>query len=80
MPIIGTKVQTWVKIYQTEILIWQELIWKKIRKRIPKEIVTTKLKRGEIIARKSGRGVAVLKWEDRRDVLMITTKHGITIT
>jgi len=49
---------------------------RKNRKRIPKEIVTTKLKRGEMIAKQNGLGVTVLKWKDRRDVLMISTKHG----
>ncbi|XP_029348597.1 piggyBac transposable element-derived protein 4-like, partial [Acyrthosiphon pisum] len=50
---------------------------RKNRKRIPKEIVTTKLKRGEMIAKQNGLGVTVLKWKDRRDVLMISTKHGL---
>jgi len=49
---------------------------RKNSKRIPKEIVTTKLKRGEMISKQNGLGVTVLKWKDRRDVLMISTKHG----
>jgi hypothetical protein len=49
---------------------------RKNRKRIPKEILTTKLKRSEMVAKQNSLGVTVLKWKDRRDVLMKTTKHG----
>lgn len=49
------------------------------RKRNPKDVIEKKLKRGEIVAKKSDREIMVLKWRDRRGVLMISTKHSNTI-
>jgi len=46
------------------------------RKRNPKDVTQKKLNRGEIFAKKSDREIMVLKWRDRRDVLMISTKHS----
>jgi len=48
-------------------------------KRNPKDITQKKLNRGEIFAKKSDREIMVLKWRDRRDVLMISTKHSNTM-
>lgn len=48
---------------------------RKKRKLNPPDVVTKKLKKGEKIARKNGNGVVVLKWKDKRDILMISTKH-----
>lgn len=47
------------------------------RKGNPKQVIQTKLKKGEIVAaQSSGRNkIIVLKWQDKRDVLMISTKH-----
>ncbi|EYC08312.1 hypothetical protein Y032_0066g3692 [Ancylostoma ceylanicum] len=47
----------------------------KNRKRLPKAITTRKLKQGMIFAQQNRRGVTVLKWRDRRDVLMLSTTH-----
>jgi hypothetical protein len=44
------------------------------RKGVPKAIKDAKLKHGEIIAQHSG-PVTVMKWRDKRNVLMISTYH-----
>jgi hypothetical protein len=46
------------------------------RKGNPKEVTTKKLKCGEVAALENSRGIVVLKWHDKRDVLMISTKHN----
>lgn len=46
------------------------------RKHIPKDVASKKLKKGEIIARENEKGITVLKWKDKRDVLMLSTVHG----
>ncbi|XP_050518285.1 piggyBac transposable element-derived protein 4-like [Diabrotica virgifera virgifera] len=51
---------------------------RKNRKGIPKEILSTKLKKGEIIGRQKD-GIVLFKWKDKRDVLMLTTKHDETL-
>lgn len=48
---------------------------RKNRKMNPKEVITKNLKRGEVIANESNTGVVVLKWQDKRDVLCLSTKH-----
>lgn len=48
---------------------------RKNRKGNPKIVVDCKLRKGESIFRKK-KNVMVLKWKDKRDVLMITTLHG----
>ncbi|CAG5035094.1 unnamed protein product [Parnassius apollo] len=42
----------------------------------PKAVIDTKLKPGEVIAMENERGICVLKWKDKRDVLMLSTKHS----
>lgn len=44
---------------------------------IPKEILSQKLKQGEIIAREHKNGLTILKWKDKRDILMLSTKHSV---
>lgn len=48
----------------------------KKRKENPKVVVNTKLNRGQVVGLKNKKNVVVLKWKDKRDVLMLTTKHG----
>lgn len=48
---------------------------RKNRKGIPKDVIQKKLKKGEIIGKESDTGVAVIKWCDKREVLMLSTKH-----
>ncbi|KAE9528590.1 hypothetical protein AGLY_012165 [Aphis glycines] len=49
------------------------------RKQNPKDVVQKKLKKGQVIAQQSDRGIVVLKWKDKRDVLMLSTKHSDTM-
>lgn len=46
------------------------------RRGIPKDLVAKKLKRNEYIAKESLDGLTVLKWKDKRDVLLLSTKHS----
>ena len=48
---------------------------RKNRRGLPKSLTEIKLKRGEIIARQNQEGILVLKWKDKRDVLMLSTCH-----
>nr|CAH7712980.1 unnamed protein product [Callosobruchus chinensis] len=41
----------------------------------PKEVINEKLKRGEVVAKENNRGICILKWKDKREVLMLSTKH-----
>lgn len=51
---------------------------RKNRKGLPQDVVNAKLKKGEIIGREKN-GIVVFKWKDRRDVMMLTTKHKDTL-
>ena len=46
------------------------------KKHIPKEVLNTKLKRGEMVAKEDQDGVVILKWKDSREVRILTTKHA----
>jgi len=45
------------------------------RKGIPKEITTARLKRGEVFGRENESGIVIMKWRDKRDVLVLSTRH-----
>lgn len=49
---------------------------RKNRKHFPK-VASTKLKRGQYVAKESADGITVLKWRDKRDVLVLSTKHSV---
>lgn len=49
---------------------------RKNKRHLPEEVVKAKLRRGEQIARQKDNIYTVLKWHDKRDVLMISTCHG----
>lgn len=49
------------------------------RKQNPKDVISKKLKKGDFIAQQSDRGIVVLKWKDKRDVLVFSTKHNDTV-
>lgn len=53
----------------------------KNRKSMPKELTEMKLKKGETgeTATRSSRGILALKWSDRKDVYLLSTKHTNTI-
>lgn len=44
------------------------------RKYLPKNVIGAKLKRGEMSAMQTKDGIVVLKWRDKRDVRMLSTK------
>ncbi|XP_047004833.1 uncharacterized protein LOC124623086 [Schistocerca americana] len=46
------------------------------RKLNPQDVVQAKLKNGERKVKESSTGVVVLKWKDKRDVLMSCAVHG----
>jgi len=41
----------------------------------PPDVIGKKLKKGELIAQQSNSNIVVLKWRDKRDIHIITTKH-----
>lgn len=48
---------------------------------ISREVVTKKLKRGEMFAKENSIGLTLMKWKDRRNVLLLSTKHSVeTVT
>lgn len=49
---------------------------RKDRKGIPVDVKFKKLKRGELIAMQNKKGIMVLKWKDKRDIFMLSTKHS----
>lgn len=51
------------------------------RRGLPKRVISTKLKKGEIIGSMNRKGVRVIKWVDKRPVYMISTcrRHDVTI-
>jgi hypothetical protein len=46
------------------------------RKNNPKDVIDKKLKKGESIYRYTKEGICVLKWKDKRDVLMISSEYS----
>jgi hypothetical protein len=51
---------------------------RKNRRGLPKMVTGLKIKRGSLVARQNQDGILVLKWKDRRDVLMLSTLHDDT--
>ncbi|CAH2009194.1 unnamed protein product [Acanthoscelides obtectus] len=41
----------------------------------PMEVTNKKLKTGEIVAKENERGICIMKWKDKRGVLLLSTKH-----
>lgn len=50
---------------------------RKNRKHFPKIVVSTKLKKGQYVAKESADGITVMRWRDKRDVLVLSTKHSV---
>ncbi|XP_054744498.1 uncharacterized protein LOC129248912 [Anastrepha obliqua] len=46
------------------------------KKHFPKEVMIAPIKKGEVVAREDPNGIVVLKWKDKRDVRMLSTKHA----
>lgn len=49
---------------------------RKNRRGLPKSVVEAKLQRGEFMAMENEDGITVMKWKDKRDVMMLSTKHS----
>lgn len=47
------------------------------RKYLPKQVMEAKLKPGEFAAKENSKGITVMKWKDKRDVCLLSTKHCI---
>ncbi|KAJ8952232.1 hypothetical protein NQ314_007580 [Rhamnusium bicolor] len=52
-------------------------ILRKNRKGLPKEVTSTKLKKGEILSREDLNGIVILKRRDQRDVYEVNTCHTL---
>lgn len=48
---------------------------RKNRKNNPKDVINKRLKKGESYSQESNTGVVITKWQDKRDVLTLSTKH-----
>jgi len=42
----------------------------------PPDVIGKKFKKGELIAQQSNSNIVVLKWRDKRDIHIITTKYA----
>ena len=49
------------------------------RKGLPADVCKARLKKGEVVARENGSGTVVMKWRDKQDVLLLSTKHTDTM-
>lgn len=49
---------------------------RKNRKGLPNDVVKQKLSKGEMICLENGEGVVITKWQDKREVHMLSTLHG----
>ncbi|XP_017475443.1 PREDICTED: piggyBac transposable element-derived protein 2-like [Rhagoletis zephyria] len=47
-----------------------------IKKYFRKELMGAPIKKGEVVAREKSNGIVVLKWKDKRDIRMLSTKHA----
>ncbi|XP_063913566.1 piggyBac transposable element-derived protein 4-like [Zophobas morio] len=45
------------------------------RKGNPPEVIKKKLKKGEVFSQENERGICLVKWRDKRDVLVLSTGH-----
>lgn len=48
----------------------------KNRKGLPNSVVEAKLQKGDFMAMENEDGITILKWKDKRDVMMLSTKHS----
>ncbi|KAF9406815.1 hypothetical protein HW555_012954 [Spodoptera exigua] len=50
---------------------------RKNRKYLPKDVINGKIKKGEFRAKENEDGITCMKWKDKRDVYLLSTKHSI---
>lgn len=48
---------------------------RKNRKKLPKDVTNAKLKPGQYTAAENDKGITVMKWRDKREVSLLSTKH-----
>lgn len=53
---------------------------RKNRKYLPKDVINGKIKKGEFRAKENENGMTCMKWKDKRDVYLLSTKHSIGFT
>nr|XP_047143043.1 piggyBac transposable element-derived protein 4-like [Hydra vulgaris] len=46
----------------------------------PKHVTSLKLKKGDYVAEQNGDGIMILKWKDKREVIMLSSIHDGSIT
>jgi len=49
------------------------------RRGLPKSVTERKLKVGEVVAGQDAKGVVVMKWRHKRDVMLLSTKHDASV-
>ena len=45
----------------------------------PKDVVEARLRKDEIIGRENQDGVVIAKWKSRRDVILLSTQHDLSM-
>lgn len=51
---------------------------KKNRRSLPQTVVQTKLKTGHVSAQENDEGITIMKWKDKRNVLLLSTKRSVS--
>ncbi|XP_028027231.1 uncharacterized protein LOC114240762 [Bombyx mandarina] len=51
--------------------------FRKNKRHLPKDVMTGSLKKGEFRAKENEDGMTCMKWKDKRDVYLLSTKHSI---
>lgn len=83
-PLLDNGRTIYVDNYYTSVELAHKLLERKThlvgtlrknRKNNPKDVITKKLKKGESFSQESSTGIVVTKWQDKRDVLTMSTKH-----
>ncbi|KAJ8962444.1 hypothetical protein NQ314_005740 [Rhamnusium bicolor] len=73
--------------YNTSVTLASKLLQRKThlvgtlrsnRKFNSKQVTSKKLKKNEVFAEENGTGIVILKWKDKREVLMLSTVHNAT--
>lgn len=49
---------------------------KKNRTGLPKSVVEAKLQKGDLMVMENEDGITILKWKDKREEMMLSTKHA----
>lgn len=83
-PLLNSSRTVYVDNYYTSVELARKLLsqqthlvgtLRKNRKNNPKEVTEKRLSRGEIASAECNEGIVILKWQDKKDVLMLSTKH-----